>query len=144
MAATNTTTMALTLDRQALIDWYTRNRQRSKALFDLVVDEAYYARPISLRHPLVFGAGGGGGGRGSGGLDGPAVHVLGQLLGLAKAVPLLDHEPLEQNSEDCRWWASMGISLRLPAMAGQKLWPGWPGFLPIDHGVCLHALYPSG
>ena len=39
------TTTSLTLDRQALIDWYTRNRQRSKALFDLVGDEAYYARP---------------------------------------------------------------------------------------------------
>jgi hypothetical protein len=43
-----------TMDRSTLIDWYRRNRQRSAALFDLVSDEAYYARPISLRHPLVF------------------------------------------------------------------------------------------
>jgi hypothetical protein len=43
-----------TMDRSTLIEWYRRNRQRSAALFDLVSDEAYYARPISLRHPLVF------------------------------------------------------------------------------------------
>src|SRR5271154_1242182 len=42
------------LDRQALVDWYRRNRARSAALFDLVSDEAYYSRPIALRHPLVF------------------------------------------------------------------------------------------
>ena len=47
-------TASSTLNRQQLIDWYTRNRARSKALFDLVSDEAYYARPIALRHPLVF------------------------------------------------------------------------------------------
>jgi ergothioneine biosynthesis protein EgtB len=37
-----------------LIDWYRRNRARSKALFDLVSGEAYYQRPIALRHPIVF------------------------------------------------------------------------------------------
>ncbi len=42
------------LDRPRLIDWYRRNRARSNALFDLVEDEAYYARPIALRLPLVF------------------------------------------------------------------------------------------
>jgi formylglycine-generating enzyme required for sulfatase activity len=35
-------------------DWYTRNRARTQALFDLVADEAYYSRPIDLRHPIVF------------------------------------------------------------------------------------------
>jgi iron(II)-dependent oxidoreductase len=40
--------------RPALIDWYLRNRARSKALFDLVSEEAYYSRPITLRHPIVF------------------------------------------------------------------------------------------
>jgi len=35
-------------------DWYTRNRARSRALFALVSDEAYYERPIDLRHPIVF------------------------------------------------------------------------------------------
>jgi ergothioneine biosynthesis protein EgtB len=48
------TTISTALDRQHLIDWYARNRARSKALFDLVADQAYYTRPISLRHPLVF------------------------------------------------------------------------------------------
>jgi ergothioneine biosynthesis protein EgtB len=47
-------TISLTRNRQQLIDWYTRNRERSRALFDLVADEAYYTRPIALRHPLVF------------------------------------------------------------------------------------------
>lgn len=35
-------------------DWYSRNRARTQALFDLVADEAYYSRPIDLRHPIVF------------------------------------------------------------------------------------------
>src|SRR5689334_4193259 len=33
---------------------YRRNRERSRALFDLVTEEAYYSRPINLRQPLVF------------------------------------------------------------------------------------------
>jgi iron(II)-dependent oxidoreductase len=37
-----------------LVDWYRRNRARSAALFDLLDDEAYYARPIALRQPIVF------------------------------------------------------------------------------------------
>jgi ergothioneine biosynthesis protein EgtB len=41
-------------DRDALIHWYTRNRARSAALFNLIDDEAYYSRPIALRHPPVF------------------------------------------------------------------------------------------
>ena len=46
--------MITATDRDALIQWYVRNRARSAALFDLVDDEAYYTRPIALRHPLVF------------------------------------------------------------------------------------------
>ena len=42
------------LNREALAGWYRRNRQRSRQLFDIVHPEAYYARPISLRHPIVF------------------------------------------------------------------------------------------
>jgi iron(II)-dependent oxidoreductase len=43
------------IDRAALVSWYQRNRQRSRALFDLLTDEsAYYSQPIALRHPLVF------------------------------------------------------------------------------------------
>ena len=37
-----------------LADAYRRNRARSRALFDLVSEEAYYSRPIDLRHPVVF------------------------------------------------------------------------------------------
>ena len=36
------------------VAWYRRNRERSRQLFDLVTEEAYYERPIPLRHPLVF------------------------------------------------------------------------------------------
>ena len=42
------------VDRDGLIAWYRRNRERSRALFDLVAEEAYYSRPIALRHPIVF------------------------------------------------------------------------------------------
>ena len=38
----------------SLADVYRRNRQRSRALFDLLADDAYYSRPIDLRHPIVF------------------------------------------------------------------------------------------
>lgn len=38
----------------AFPSWYRRNRQRSRALFDLLADEAYYRQPIALRHPIVF------------------------------------------------------------------------------------------
>jgi len=36
------------------LDWYRRNRERSAFLFDLVAPEAYFSRPIPLRHPIVF------------------------------------------------------------------------------------------
>jgi ergothioneine biosynthesis protein EgtB len=45
---------AVAPDRGMLIDWYRRNRARSRRLFDLLVDDAYYAQPIALRHPIVF------------------------------------------------------------------------------------------
>ena len=48
------TTTATALDRAALSDWYRRIRQRSRQLFDLVQPEAYFSRPIALRHPIVF------------------------------------------------------------------------------------------
>src|SRR5262245_17962419 len=47
-------TTSATLDRRAVADWYRRNRQRSRSLFDLLVDDAYYSQPIALRHPIVF------------------------------------------------------------------------------------------
>ena len=33
---------------------YRRSRERSRELFDLLTDEAYYDQPIALRHPIVF------------------------------------------------------------------------------------------
>jgi iron(II)-dependent oxidoreductase len=47
-------TVASILDRQRALAWYRLNRERSRALFALLDDEAYYSRPISLRHPIVF------------------------------------------------------------------------------------------
>lgn len=42
------------MDREILAQRYRRNRARTAAIFALVDDEAYYSRPIELRHPLVF------------------------------------------------------------------------------------------
>jgi len=39
---------------QGAVDWYRRNRERSRRLFDLLGAEAYYTQPIALRHPIVF------------------------------------------------------------------------------------------
>src|SRR5437588_1793731 len=44
----------MSLDRNAILSWYRRNRERSRELFDLLTDEAYYSQPIALRHPIVF------------------------------------------------------------------------------------------
>jgi gamma-glutamyl hercynylcysteine S-oxide synthase len=41
-------------DQTAALAWYRTNRARSRALFDLLEDEAYYSQPIALRHPIVF------------------------------------------------------------------------------------------
>lgn len=46
---------AVSIDRAELIAWYRRNRERSRALFDRLIDEsAYYSQPIALRNPVVF------------------------------------------------------------------------------------------
>src|SRR4030095_15931756 len=42
------------VDQAVFADWCRRNRQRSRALFDLLDDEAYYSQPIALRPPSVF------------------------------------------------------------------------------------------
>lgn len=47
-------TTSIASSREQLIERYDRGRARSKAIFDLLDDEAYYSRPISLRHPIVF------------------------------------------------------------------------------------------
>src|SRR5512132_1028707 len=52
MALPTTTTAAIS--PAALADWYRRNRERSRQIFDLLNDDAYYSQPIALRHPIVF------------------------------------------------------------------------------------------
>jgi gamma-glutamyl hercynylcysteine S-oxide synthase len=47
-----TSTSALARDQ--LIERYDRGRARSKAIFNLIDDHAYYSQPIALRHPIVF------------------------------------------------------------------------------------------
>jgi gamma-glutamyl hercynylcysteine S-oxide synthase len=42
------------LNRAALLDTFRRTRERSSAIFDVVPPEGRLARPISLRHPIVF------------------------------------------------------------------------------------------
>jgi ergothioneine biosynthesis protein EgtB len=41
-------------DRDAAVHQYLRNRARTKALLDVLDEEAYAARPLPLRHPFVF------------------------------------------------------------------------------------------
>src|SRR5688572_3606717 len=41
-------------DRAALVAWFDRARARSASLFRLIDEAAYYTRPITLRHPIVF------------------------------------------------------------------------------------------
>jgi len=53
-AAVTTIARPLELDRNALLARYRKNRARTEALFSLVTPEAYYDRPIDLRHPIVF------------------------------------------------------------------------------------------
>ena len=42
------------VDRAAVLDRLARTRARTRALFDLVHESAYYDRPIALRNPIVF------------------------------------------------------------------------------------------
>ncbi len=44
----------MTFDRAAALSWYARNRERSRALFEMLPEDVYYSRPIDLRHPIVF------------------------------------------------------------------------------------------
>ena len=46
----------LTIARQRtdFVDWYRENRRRSASLFEIASLEAYYAKPIPLRHPIIF------------------------------------------------------------------------------------------
>lgn len=40
--------------RQQLVDWFRQGRERTKAIFAIPRDDAYYTRPIDLRNPIVF------------------------------------------------------------------------------------------
>src|ERR1700754_5152375 len=40
--------------RDDLVAWYRANRARTRELFDLIVPDAYFERPIGLRNPIVF------------------------------------------------------------------------------------------
>ena len=51
---TSTGTPTGSVDRSKLLDWYRKNRERSAALFALIHDDAFYDRPIPLRHPFAF------------------------------------------------------------------------------------------
>src|SRR5437667_10808690 len=44
----------MTVDRDEMLQWYRDNRARSRRLFDLLTEDAYYSQPIDLRHPIVF------------------------------------------------------------------------------------------
>ena len=44
----------MAVDRAAALDRFSRTRARTRALFDLVDEAAYYERPIALRNPIVF------------------------------------------------------------------------------------------
>ena len=44
----------MVFDRHAALSWYSRNRERSRSLFDMLPEDVYYSRPIDLRHPVVF------------------------------------------------------------------------------------------
>ena len=41
-------------DRYAALEWFRRNRARSRALFATVAPDALLERPITLRHPIAF------------------------------------------------------------------------------------------
>lgn len=50
----STDTRAVKTARDGFVDRYRRNRARSRELFALLADDAYYSQPIALRHPIVF------------------------------------------------------------------------------------------
>jgi hypothetical protein len=45
---------SLAVDRASTVEWYKRNRTRTRRIFDLIDPSAYYSRPIALRNPIVF------------------------------------------------------------------------------------------
>jgi len=54
MKPSSTDTPATDILRAELVQRYRRNRARTRELFSLLSDNAYYSQPIALRHPIVF------------------------------------------------------------------------------------------
>ncbi|HUP43963.1 MAG TPA: SUMF1/EgtB/PvdO family nonheme iron enzyme [Thermoanaerobaculia bacterium] len=48
------TSTGTSIARAELVERYRRARARTRSLFEIPVEEAYYDRPISLRNPIVF------------------------------------------------------------------------------------------
>ena len=46
--------VTMAIDRQGSLEWFERNRRRSRDLFDRIVPAAYESRPIALRNPICF------------------------------------------------------------------------------------------
>jgi iron(II)-dependent oxidoreductase len=46
--------LTTSVNRDALLAWFHRNRARTRQLFDMLDPAAYYTRPIALRNPIVF------------------------------------------------------------------------------------------
>ena len=42
------------VDRKTTVAWFLKTRQRTANMFELLTADAYYEKPISLRHPVVF------------------------------------------------------------------------------------------
>src|SRR6266550_8196376 len=42
------------LTRRNLVEWFRQGRARSREVFSIPKEEAYYERPIKLRNPIVF------------------------------------------------------------------------------------------
>jgi len=104
----------LTIDRTAVIDWYERNRARSRSIFDLIDPAAYYSRPIALRNPIVFYEG-----------HLPAFSIISLLRrGLGRP-------PVDQRLEDlfARGIDPDSVDSAIPRSGAQTTWPSRDGVL---------------
>ena len=54
MRSSSTDTSSTDTLRAELLQRYQRNRARTREIFGLLSDAAYYQQPIALRHPIVF------------------------------------------------------------------------------------------
>src|SRR6185295_13981639 len=51
---TQVRTRSMRYSQTELLTRYRGVRARSREIFDLIAEEAYYCQPIALRHPIVF------------------------------------------------------------------------------------------